>query len=668
MNNVTHITWSELHLSKNFRKKLPDYLVDSWEESYSYGIDPEESIPLLCSDEKFEHNKEDWKSLYYYANDALRTFSKRFNKLNFGLALFHKNGCLIKLYGDDEFLKWAKENKLENKSIWDEKVIGTNAVSLGLKMKKSVSVVGEENFSKFATNFAMYFSPIIFEKESKDDSEYGGIAVISSIENSNPSFIATADAISRGIALHFFWFESINLFINSGDGYIVVDQSFNKNKVILINQQVFNFLNIPFKDMHYRILEEIIDPYPQNRDFWNLINNQINIEDTDIKLSISGKVLKVNLSVRPFYGRNFHIEGVSIILNSRERIQNLISKHTGNNATFTFSQIIGKNEKYLNILNQAKAAAQSTVNILLLGESGVGKDIIAQSIHNASDRQIKPFIAVNCASFPKDLISSELFGYEDGAYTGSKRGGNIGKFELANQGTIFLDEIGDMPLDLQAVLLRVIEQKSFMKIGSNTSTTINVRIIAATNKNLKEKVEKGEFREDLYYRLGIIRLYIPPLRYRKDDILLLGDQFIEKICKRINKPPVSLSPQVKSFFTEYLWPGNVRQLQNLLEGVIQVYDSPIITYEHIANYIMEDPMLEKIPSVTIKEVAPITTQPIVENIVKPVQPNIKSFVPYTKEYIINALEINKYNKTNTAKYLGISRKTLYRRLEEYDLL
>ncbi len=672
----TYLEWTELHNSPNLRDKLPNVLYCSWEKSYALGINPSDSVPLSCTKEELKKNKEIWKSLKYYANDVLTTtVSKRFDNFNFVLGLFDKNGCLIKLYGDEESLYWANNNNLINETIWDEDIIGTNAVSLGLKLRKSISVIGTQHFSKFAINTAMYFSPIIFEKDrncdnsnndNDDNSEYGGIAIIIPVENCNSCFTITAESIARGIALHFFWFESVNLFLNSVNGYLVIDQSDNKNIIMFISNQIFNFFKIPFKDMYYKNLEEIIDPYPKNKDFWLILNNKTMVEDIDINLSIQGTQVKSNFSMRPFYGRNFHIEGVSLIFNSRERIQNLISKHTGNNATFTFPQIIGYNEKYLNILNQAKAASNSNINILLLGESGVGKDIISQSIHNASERRNKPFVALNCAAFPKDLISSELFGYEEGAFTGSRKGGNLGKFELANHGTIFLDEIGDMPLDLQAILLRVLEQKSFMKIGSNLSTNIDVRIIAATNKNLKEKIQTGEFREDLYYRLGIIKLIIPPLRHRKDDILLLAEQFIEKICKRINKPTVSLSPQVKEFFIDYHWPGNVRELQNLLEGVIQIYDSPVINYEHIANYIMEEPIIEKnviIPTHRIEEPSKVIISDLDFN-----QPNIKSNKPDTKEYILHALELNKNNKSTTAKYLNISRKTLYNRLKEYNLL
>ena len=668
MNSSTYLKWAELHNNPKARKTMPEILLASWEASQSLGISPEISIPLISPEEDYKNDTEKWKALYFYAHDVLTTTSNNFNDFNFALALFDQSGCLIRLYGDEESLSWLKENDIDNRAIWDEKIIGTNAVSLGLKSQKSVAVIGEQHFSKFAINIAMYFSPIIFEKNTKVNSEYGGIAIIVPVENNNSIFSITADALARTVALHFFWFESVNLFVSSLTGYIILNQSDDKNTIIFINKQLFNLLKLPYKNMYYKSLEEIVDPYPQNREFWNIINNKIKVQDTDMKIYVHGVPIKINFTVRPYYGRNYHLEGVSLIISSQERIQNIISKHAGNNATFTFSQIIGHNEKYLNVLSQAKAAAQSTVNVLLLGESGVGKDIIAQSIHNASDRKDRPFIAVNCASFAKDLISSELFGYEDGAFTGSKKGGNIGKFELANHGTIFLDEIGDMPLDLQAVLLRVLEQKSFMKIGSSTSTNIDVRIIAATNINLKEKIKKGEFREDLYYRLGIIRLVIPPLRDRKDDILMLASQFIEKICTRINKPLVILSEEVDDFFVNYNWPGNIRELKNLLEGVIQIYDTPSITYEQIANYLMDDSMIEKsIPLPIPKDLS--TINPLILNETSAVHkfPNIKSSIPNSKECIMEALELNKYNISNTAKYLGISRNTLYRRIKEYNL-
>lgn len=421
MDNSTYEKWIQLHNDSASRKNLSKVIFDSWEESYKLGIDATNSLPLLLTEKEFKDRKDRSKSLYFYANDVIATTPNHFNESDFGIALFDKTGCIIKLYGSDEFIKWAKVNNIEVKSLWNENTIGTNAVSLGLKLKQSVCVIGEEHFSKFGINLAVYFSPIIINDASKGLIENGGIAIITSAQNKNSNFLFTADSIARGIAVHFFWFESLHLMVNSADGYIIIDQSNNRNKIVFLSNQSFNLFNMPTKDMYYRNLEEIIDDHHINSDFWEIINNRTPVQDMYTKLYVQGNPVKVNFSTRPFCEGNYHLQGTFIIFNSQERINNLVSKHTGNNATFTFSEVVGKSQKYLNVLHQAKAASQISINVLLLGESGVGKDVIAQAIHNASDRQDKPFIAVNCASFPKDLISSELFGYEDGAFTGSKR-------------------------------------------------------------------------------------------------------------------------------------------------------------------------------------------------------------------------------------------------------
>lgn len=296
---------------------------------------------------------------------------------------------------------------------------------------------------------------------------------------------------------------------------------------------------------------------------------------------------------------------------------------------------------------------------MLLGESGVGKDIIAQAIHNASDRRNRPFIAVNCASLPRDLIASELFGYEEGAFTGAKRSGNIGKFELANTGTIFLDEIGDMPLESQAMLLRVIEQKSFMRIGSNRVTNVDVKIISATNADLEELVEKKLFRLDLYYRLGVIKLHIPPLRQREDDVILLANHFIHAIEKREHAPKgrsVTLSPDAKELLRRLPWRGNVRELQNTIEGIMVLYQPAIIEAEHFRAYL-------NLTNETLREdpVQAPTDAPAFKEYVKVLPKKL------TRDVLAQALAENRYNKSATAEMLGISRKSLYRKLEEFGL-
>ena len=313
----------------------------------------------------------------------------------------------------------------------------------------------------------------------------------------------------------------------------------------------------------------------------------------------------------------------------------------GAKAKFHFEDIIGRNAGFLETLRQARIASRINSNVLLLGESGTGKDIFAQAIHNTSSRRDGPYVAINCATIPRDLITSELFGYSEGAFTGSRKGGSQGKFELADGGTIFLDEIGETPLEVQAALLRVIEDKSIIKIGGTKVTTVNVRIIAATNKELKEEVRKGKFREDLYYRSNVFTIRLVPLRERIEDIPLLVDSFMKSISRSMGKEIVSIDPMVLEYFINYRWPGNVRELQNVLERMINIAHTSKLT-------------VDLLPSEIIDSLSP-------EN----AEEDIESVDRMERELILRLLRSNLTRK-NIAKKLGISRSTLYRKLDKYE--
>ena len=231
----------------------------------------------------------------------------------------------------------------------------------------------------------------------------------------------------------------------------------------------------------------------------------------------------------------------------------------------------------MKIIDYAKKIADSKSTVLITGESGTGKEVFAQAIHNYGIRKDEPFIAVNCGAIPRTLIESELFGYEDGAFTGAKKGGNVGKFEIADGGTIFLDEIGEMPIDMQIKLLRVIEEGVITRIGSSIEIPIDVRIIAATNKNLKDEVERGNFRKDLYYRLNVLPIYLPPLRERREDIPEFINYYMEKTSKKLNKQSVNISEEYMKYLIDYDWPGNVRELENVIELMINSEEFKLIS-------------------------------------------------------------------------------------------
>lgn len=300
---------------------------------------------------------------------------------------------------------------------------------------------------------------------------------------------------------------------------------------------------------------------------------------------------------------------------------------------------------------RAKSIAHSDSNVMITGESGVGKDVFAQAIHNASQRRDSPFIVLNCAAYPRDLLASELFGYDGGAYTGAKKTGNLGKFELADTGTIFLDEIGDMPLDLQVMLLRVIEQKNFMRIGSSIVRSVDVKIISATNADLHTMVEKRTFRPDLYFRLCTLNLQLPPLRDRGGDIILLAEHFIDAITARLQMGTRKvLSEEAKELMLRLPWHGNVRELQNVMERVVQLVPSQVITPQDLELCL---------DFVGTGRTAVTAASP------PPARATRAGTSP--REDILRALEENRYNRTMAAAALGISRKTFYRKLEEFQI-
>ena len=320
--------------------------------------------------------------------------------------------------------------------------------------------------------------------------------------------------------------------------------------------------------------------------------------------------------------------------------------------------------------------AQTESNIMLLGESGTGKDIFAQAIHNASPRRHKPFVALNCGALPRDLIESELFGYEDGAFSGAKRNGNIGKFELANGGTIFLDEIGEMPLDLQVRLLRVVEQKQFMRLGGNKLIKADVRIIAATNANIEEMISQKQFRADLFYRLSTMKLNLPSLRERKDDIPVLSEHFIRSVSRRIEKPNIMrFSRQALELMERLNWSGNIRELQNLIECIVQIYPGDIILPEYIMDNVSYDTKKELLesgeyscPAAAVNTAAPgsSASTPASVNLEEaPVSRPRRQKL--NRDMLLDALRICNNNRSSAADYLGISRRTLYRKLEEFGI-
>ena len=317
--------------------------------------------------------------------------------------------------------------------------------------------------------------------------------------------------------------------------------------------------------------------------------------------------------------------------------------------TAVLPQVIGKDPALLKVIDIVKQVAKSESTILLRGESGTGKERIAQTIHQLSSRSAGPFIAINCAAIPEHLLESELFGYEEGSFTGAKKGGKAGKIELADNGTLFLDEVGDMPLTLQVKLLRVIQEKCVDRIGATKPVPLNVRLVAATNQNLEKMIKEGTFREDLFFRLNVIPIYIPPLRERPGDIELLLNFYLKKYCLLLNKNFKVFSYSALQKLLSYHWPGNVRELENVVEYLVNINDKDIIN--------IEDLPLGSTGTPVSKQSKHLTKVPA----------NKKKRVRKEIIELLNTYGWDTEGKKRTAAHLKISLATLYRWLKKYNI-
>jgi DNA-binding NtrC family response regulator len=318
---------------------------------------------------------------------------------------------------------------------------------------------------------------------------------------------------------------------------------------------------------------------------------------------------------------------------------------------FGFPRIIGKSEKIADVAQVVQKVAPTKTTVLLLGESGTGKELFARAIHNLGSRQNYPFVPINCAAIPRDLLESELFGHEKGSFTGADTK-KLGKFELADKGTIFLDEVGDMDLTIQSKLLRAIEEGEIERVGAGKTIKVDVRIVAASNKDIEKAVEDKKFREDLYYRLNVFPIRIPPLRDRREDIPLLVEYFVNKYCLEIKTPVKSVSKSALSMLMNYQWKGNVRELENAIERAIILCDGDIITPEHF--------VLNK-QSIFASDKRLLSTKGTLEDVAK------EALRIAETQCIVNALKETKGNKSRAAEILQVSYKTLLTKIKEYGI-
>ena len=647
--------WERLHGDQGYREAvLPPVVAGHWRRCEELGVDPGRTAPPVLPGVAFEQVKKASIKLYAYANRFISQMTGFMRNPHIAFALFDRSGCLLKLYGGADTLAGLEAAGIKRMTDWSAGALGTSAVSVGLEQNVALEISGAWNYCRALADRAVYFAPIALEDEIRGNAPeiFGGLALLLPLEDAKKDYLMLAAAAVNDIELHIYMANTLHqVYLEEERAILTIDTNVHTGKTHILyhNASVFKLFDLPHTDLYFKPVDSLLDPPPANREFWDILQKRRLVTDLKLNLSVRGRAGEYVVTTEPYCQTGLGVAGIRFFITSPRVVSSQVSRRIGNNARLTFDDIVGEDPGIRNTIRNAHTIAQSDSNVLILGESGVGKDIFAQAIHNASKRRNRPFIAVNCAAFPRDLIASELFGYDGGAFTGSKRNGNIGKFELADTGTIFLDEIGDLPLDLQAVLLRAIEQKSFMRLGGSAEISLDVKIIAATNADLRELIDQKKFRADLYYRLSTLYLKIPPLRERRGDVIPLAEHFIEAICRRTGRRGgLALSSEAKELLRSLPWYGNVRELQNLVEGVVQLYQPPVIGPEHIREYLG----LREEPPRSAPQ-APETRPEGGEEV--------------TAERIEEALRACRYNRTRAAEYLGVSRKTLYRWMERLGI-
>jgi len=629
-------------------------IVESWKRSRAFGVSGEEVDQTLLSAEELAQRISCRQRFYDIAIPMLESLYQFTKGSGFMLILSDEEGYILRIIGDPEIMQISK-NTVEGANR-SERIWGTNGVGTVLETKEPIQVFGDEHYYSPHVDWVCSGAPIFHP-----DGSLAGSLCLSGMRSQVTHHtlgmaVATAEAITRHYKMQATYDElevtrsDLNIMLeNSRSGILLMDRDFRVQRA---NTKAAQMLFCSPDELRGAELDKLV-----GSDFLSADARNKGLKSSNQSGSIvrDGVTYRFSISIHAVGNGNW-----VVIFEKEESVHRRVNRIIGSEARFRVEDIVGQSATIGEAKELAEIAAGNKTNVLLLGESGTGKEVFAQAIHNASDRRDGPFIAINCAAIPKSLIESELFGYEGGSFTGSKREGHAGKFELANGGTILLDEIGDMPFDVQASLLRVLQNREVTRLGSTKSIKIDVRIIAATNQDLSARIQQGLFRRDLYYRLNVFTIQTPPLHARGGDVRLLADYFLRKYAAGIaGCRVVGFTQEAYERMERYAWPGNVRELENAVERAVYLGKAPYIA--------AGDLMLES-DAAPVREmpVAPAASQAVTEH------PSLSRNAPVSikadeRERIERALRMSGGNVKRAAELLEISRRTLYRKLDKYRI-
>jgi transcriptional regulator of acetoin/glycerol metabolism len=607
-------------------------IINSWENSKEIGINPfQNRIKEIIKQKDLEDRLEKNRELLSFATPKIEKLSHVLNESKTMFSIADHQGTILDSFGERNVLKQAEKINIFTGGTWTEQSAGTNAVGLVLKTKQYSQVLFSEHYCEKNHDWFCVAAPILypFTNELLGVMNIAGFSTQRNQEKVN-FIILEAKRIAKSINQYFFKHALRNhLFLNTAlegvdDAVFIVDSGkriVEKNgaaKLHSVLSEIETLKNIPTLDP---LVESVL-----------LNGQQILREEVTLHHNKQTFICSI-------YPVTFREENLGAVIFFRKNKEFSLSKPTvarlaDSKATtrYCFEDMIGSAKEFTAVVKKAQKAACIDSTLFLAGDTGTGKEFFAQSIHQASHRRDKPFVAINCGAVPHGLFESELFGYEPGAFTGAKSKGNPGKFELAQGGTIFLDEIGDMPLDVQVHLLRILEERVVTRLGGDKPIPLDVRVIAATHKNLPEAVRKGEFREDLLYRLRVIQLRIPALCERISDVPAMVLHFMNKMSEEFGKQDTVVPEDTMQILTHYHWPGNIRELKNVIQQSLFNMEGNTMTPFDLPPELLGHPGEDD-----------------------------------EKGRIIEAMIKENGHVTNAAKLLDISRATMYRKIKQYGL-
>jgi len=621
------------------------YILNSWRRCQELGIDPYISgQPTYLNYEQISRRLKANINLVNIAEPILKEAYRLAAHHKLVLSLLDVDGYILIVTGDAEAIyQYTGVNYVPGMHC-GEKTIGTNCFSLVMQSGRPFSIAGMEHYCQRYHYVACSAAPI-----KNESGNIIGVVVMDEIEgevsNCSQGVVGVAaKAIETGIQMQMaqeqmsFTNRLQSMIVESiSDGLLKIDAH---GIVTHMNANGARILNVMTRNCIGKHISDVVDFEPV---VLNALKTEQGYVDKEFRLeSKRGELnfVKTAILLRDDHGQ---LNGVVEIFREIKRIRKKTNQMIGAKAIFTLDDILGESAPIVNMRRLAKLTAASETTVLLEGESGTGKELLAQAIHNCSYRSEGPFVAINCGAIPRELMESELFGYEEGAFTGAKNGGRAGKFEMAHGGTLLLDEVSEMPFDMQVKLLRVLQQNQIIRVGGSQVVSVDARIIVATNRNLWQMVQEGKFREDLYYRLNVMDILLPPLRDRTGDVPLLIQHFLHK-CARRDGRLKNISPAAMKLLMNWHWPGNVRELENSIEHACCLSENDAtIEVEHLPRNIQNNECVNRLAEQTM------------------------SLKEAERAAIENVIQITQGNVSQSAKLLGIGRNTLYEKLKEYSI-